>query len=135
ERGRWAMIGASVLALGVAATVALALTIGYALIGIAVVIGGIALILGARWMPARTRRGSVLVQQVRGLLAYLRTAEPQSIPDTDRDMVIARSLPYAVVLGDTEHWVRMVGTSRPHWYEGAPANIPRLIAALSERLR
>lgn len=135
ERGRWAMIGAAVLVFGIAATVVLALTAGYALIGVALVIGGIALIVGARWMPARTRRGSVLVQQVRGLLGYLRTAEPASIPDGDRAMVIARSLPYAVVLGDAEHWVRMTGTSSPHWYEGTLANIPGLIAALTERLR
>lgn len=133
ERGRWAMIGAGLIAAGVAATVVLALTVGYALIGVALVIGGIALILGARWMPARTRRGSVLVQQVRGLLTYLRTADPKSIPDRDRALVISRSLPYAVVLGDSEHWVSMAGPQ--HWYEGNAANLPRLITALSERLR
>lgn len=133
ERGSWAMIGAGLVAAGVAATVVLALTVGYALIGLALIIGGIAVILGARWMPARTRRGSVLVQQVRGLLTYLRSADPKSIPDTDRELVIARSLPYAVVLGDGEHWLSMVGTA--HWYEGTPANLPRLLAALSERLR
>jgi hypothetical protein len=127
------MIGAGLVATGVAATVVLALTIGSALIGVALVIGGVALILGARWMPARTRRGSVLVHQVRGLLSYLRSADPKSIPDTDRALVIARSLPYAVVLGDTEHWLSMAGNQ--HWYEGNAANLPRLITALSERLR
>jgi hypothetical protein len=114
--------------------VVLALTIGYALIGIAVVIGGIALILGARWMPARTRRGSVLVQQVRGLRTFLRTAEPRSIPDSDRDMIVSRSLPYAIVFGETESWLRKFATSGLYWYDGPVANVPRFLAALQRAL-
>jgi hypothetical protein len=135
ERTRWAMIGAGLTGLGIAATVVLALTIGHALIGLALVIGGLALILGARWMPARTRRGSLLVQQVRGLLSYLSTADPQSIPDTDRVLVLSRSLPYAMVLGNTDHWLAMTGDVGMRWYDGPAAGIPRFLAALGNTLR
>jgi hypothetical protein len=135
ERGRWAMVGAGLVAAGVAATVVLALTIGHALLGLALIIGGIAVFLGARWMPARTKRGSVLVQQVRGLLTYLRTAEPGSIPDGDRELVFSRSLPYAVVLGNPEQWLSRFGESGLYWYEGATANVPKLLAALTAALR
>lgn len=135
ERGRWAMVGIGLIAAGVAATVVLALTIGHALLGLALVIGGVAVFLGARWMPARTRRGSVLVQQVRGLLTYLHTAEPESIPDSDRELVFSRSLPYAVVLGNPEQWLSRFAESGLYWYEGATENVPKLLAELTEALR
>jgi len=105
ERSRWWWGGVTVAALGIVLTVVLALTIGHALLGLAVVIGGAALAAGSRSMPARTRRGSALLHQVRGLLTYLTTVSPTDIPDGDREMVFSRSLPYAVVLGQTERWL------------------------------
>jgi predicted membrane protein DUF2207 len=125
ERTRWLLAGVVLAAAGIAATVVLALTIGHALLGVAVVIGGLGLALGARLMPARTRRGSVLVQQVRGLAGFLRT-DPASVPPADREMVLSRSLPYAVVLGETTGWLEHFatldtaadGTPGIYWYEG-----------------
>jgi hypothetical protein len=105
ERSRWWWGGVGIVALGIVLTVVLALTIGHALLGLAVVIAGAALAAGSRSMPARTRRGSALLQQVRGLLTYLTTVSPTDIPDGDREMVFSRSLPYAVVLGQTERWL------------------------------
>jgi uncharacterized protein (TIGR04222 family) len=135
ERSRWAMIGAGLVVFGIAATVVLALTAGHALLGLAFVIGGIGLIVGARWMPARTRRGSLLLQQIRGLLSYLRTTEAASIPDADRELVFSRSLPYAVALGDTEHWLRTFGGASLYWYEGAPENVTKFLATLTKALQ
>jgi len=127
DRTRWMVAGAVLAVLGIAATVVLALTVGHALLGVAVVIGGIGLALGARWMPARTKRGSVLVQQVRGLLTYLRASDPGEIPEADREMVLSRSLPYAVVLGESQRWLDRFtaldtaadGTPGIYWYEPA----------------
>ncbi|HEY0450151.1 DUF2207 domain-containing protein [Actinophytocola sp.] len=126
ERTRWMLAGVLVAVLGVAATVVLALTIGHALLGVAVVIGGLGLALGARFMPARTKRGSVLVQQVRGLLGYLRGTDASEVPAADREMVLSRSLPYAVVLGETDGWLARFadldtaadGTAGIYWFEG-----------------
>lgn len=126
ERTRWLVAGVLLAVLGGAATVVLALTIGYALLGLAVVIGGLGLALGARFMPARTARGSMLVQQVRGLLGYLRGTATQHVPAQDREMVLSRSLPYAVVLGETEGWLARFadldtaadGATGVYWYEG-----------------
>lgn len=127
DRTRWMLIGAVLAVLGVAATVVLALTVGHALLGLALVIGGIGLTLGARWMPARTKRGSVLVQQVRGLLGFLQTSDPGAVPPEDKEMVLSRSLPYAVVLGEAERWLARFadldtaadGTPGIYWYEPA----------------
>jgi hypothetical protein len=95
------------------------LTVGNALLGLAVVIAGVALALGARFMPARTKRGSVLVAQVRGLVRYLRETDPASIPEKDRELVFSRSLPYAVVLSESPRWLEAFGTGNElYWFAG-----------------
>lgn len=118
----WAGVGLAVA--GAAVTVVLALTTTVALLGAGVVVGGIALTFGARLMPARARRGSSLVAQVRGLRDYLRTARADDLPARDREMVFSRSLPYAVVLGETDRWLGEFaeldpgadGTPGLYWY-------------------
>ncbi len=118
ERSLWWWVGIGLVALGVLATVGLALLTGPALFGVVVVVGGVALALGARSMPARTRRGSALLEHVRGLRGYLVSATPNDIPEADREMVFSRSLPYAVVLGETERWLGAFtgGKSGLYWY-------------------
>lgn len=138
DRSLWSLVGVLLAVIGAAATVVLALTVGHALLGLALMVGGFGLALGARMMPARTKRGSVLVQQVRGLVNYLRTTEATSIPAADREMVLSRSLPYAVVLGETDGWVRRFadldpaadGTPGIYWYEtDAPAEFTQRFPA------
>ncbi|WP_106186067.1 DUF2207 domain-containing protein [Umezawaea tangerina] len=109
-RGRWSLYGVVLAVLGAALTVGLALSGGAALLGLVVVVAGLALTFGARSMPARTKRGSALLEHVRGLRGYLHSVAPGDIPEADREMVFSRSLPYAVVLGATERWL---GTFAP----------------------
>ncbi|MFD1152027.1 DUF2207 family protein, partial [Saccharothrix hoggarensis] len=116
ERNLWWWAGVGLGLLGVALTVVLALTGAAALFGLVVVVAGVALVLGARSMPARTKRGSVLLEHVRGLRGYLSTVTPQDIPDADREMVFSRSLPYAVVLGETERWLAAFAGTRTGLY-------------------
>ncbi|MFJ6669531.1 DUF2207 domain-containing protein [Actinosynnema sp. NPDC091369] len=116
ERNLWWWAGVGVGVLGAALTVVLALVGGAALFGLVVVVAGVALAVGARTMPARTKRGSVLLEHVRGLRGYLHTATPQDIPESDREMVFSRSLPYAVVLGETERWLATFAGTRPGLY-------------------
>lgn len=118
----WGGVGLALA--GAALTAVLAFTTSLALLGIGVTLGGIALTFGARLMPARTNRGSALVAQMRGLRNYLHTATADSLPETDREMVFSRSLPYAVVLGETERWLAEFaeldpgadGTPGLYWY-------------------
>ncbi|MEU4740402.1 DUF2207 domain-containing protein [Actinosynnema sp. NPDC023658] len=116
ERTLWWWAGVGLGVLGAVLTVVLALTGGAALFGLVVVVAGVALAVGARSMPARTRRGSALLEHVRGLRGYLHTATPQDIPESDREMVFSRSLPYAVVLGETERWLATFAGTRPGLY-------------------
>lgn len=150
----WAAVGLALA--GVALTVVLALTSALALVGLAVAVGGVALTFAARLMPARTRRGSALVAQVRGLRAYLHGARADAIPEANREMVFSRSLPYAVVLGETDRWLGEFadldpgadGTPGLYWYGEyaertgpvAPdlrhfqAHFPLLVAAMDSAL-
>ncbi|MER6666551.1 DUF2207 domain-containing protein [Amycolatopsis japonica] len=141
----WAGIG--LIALGLVATVVLTFTAGHALLGVAVALAGIATLLGASWVPPRTTRGRRLVGQVRGLLEYLHTVKVADIPLGDREMVFSRSLPYAIVLGDTEHWLRTFdaldpsadGSAGLYWFGGLEgdrdlrrfaAHLPSFLSAL-----
>ncbi|HEX7302321.1 DUF2207 domain-containing protein [Lentzea sp.] len=116
ERSLFWWVGIGLAVLGLVATVVLALTIGSALFGLAVAVGGVALAFGARSMPARTKRGSELLEHVRGLRGYLHGVTPADVPEDDRELVFSRSLPYAVVLGETERWLAAFGQQDLYWY-------------------
>ncbi|GGP61355.1 hypothetical protein GCM10010185_37370 [Saccharothrix coeruleofusca] len=118
ERSLWWWVGVALACLGAALTALLVAVRGPALFGLVVAVAGAALALGARWMPARTKRGSALLEHVRGLRGYLHAATPEDIPEGDREMVFSRSLPYAVVLGQTDRWLAAFASARPglYWY-------------------
>ncbi|OLF16402.1 DUF2207 family protein [Actinophytocola xanthii] len=131
ERTGWMVLGFLLAVAGVVATVVLTLTVGHALLGLGLVAAGLGVAAGARFMPARTRRGSVLVRQLRGVLGYLRGDGPARVPAADREMVLSRSLPYAVVLGETEGWLaRFAGLTDLYWYEGDLAELPAFLREL-----
>jgi len=121
RRNRLTWLGAGLVVLGLVSTVVLTFTVGDALLGVTVAIAGIALTLAAGRVPSRTARGRALVAQVRGLLQYLHTVEVADIPEPDRERVFARSLPYAIVLGETTHWLETFATLDPSglsWFDG-----------------
>lgn len=133
ERNLFWWAGIVIAVLGVVATVVLALTIGNALFGLVVAVGGVALAFGARSMPARTRRGSELLEHVRGLRGYLHGVTPDDVPEADRELVFSRSLPYAVVLGETERWLTTFGQQDLYWYGNASdfrRSFPAFLGAL-----
>lgn len=133
ERSLFWWAGIVIAVLGVAATVVLALTIGNALFGLALAVGGVALTFGARSMPARTKRGSELLEHVRGLRGYLHGVTPDDVPEADRELVFSRSLPYAVVLGETERWLATFGQQDLYWYGNASdfrRSFPAFLGAL-----
>ncbi|MBB5921957.1 hypothetical protein FHR81_002997 [Actinoalloteichus hoggarensis] len=123
-RNRWWWAGLGVAALGAVLTVLLAVLGGSALVGLGLIVFGLVVALDSRRLPARTLRGSRLVAQVRGLRDYLDTASCTDIPAEDREMVFSRSLPYAVVLGETRRWLGEFaeidgaadGTPGLYWY-------------------
>ncbi|WP_030104127.1 DUF2207 family protein [Actinoalloteichus caeruleus] len=123
-RNRWWWAGAALSTAGVAATAVLVFTTDLALVGLGVLAAGVVVTALSRWIPSRTRRGRDLVAQVRGLRQYLDTVPVSTVPPEDREVVFSRSLPYAVVLGETDRWltefasvdVDADGTPGLYWY-------------------
>ncbi|WP_285611129.1 DUF2207 family protein [Actinokineospora globicatena] len=112
------LAGAAVLAVGVVGTVVLALAGGPALLGVAVGLAGLGLLIGARFVPLRTKRGSALAQQLRGVAAFVAGVGPEAVT-AEREVVFSRSLPFAVALGEAERWLAGFGPIDPAgvaWY-------------------
>ncbi|MFG2249384.1 DUF2207 domain-containing protein [Spirillospora sp. NPDC048823] len=128
-RSRWTVGGILVTVLGVAGTVALALTTEWALAGLALIIAGAALAYGGQYMPAKTARGATVLAHTIGFRAFL---ERGAVPDGDeaaarqRIALFSRFLPYAVVFDTVPKWAETVkdageraeGADNLYWYEG-----------------
>ncbi|GAB3587460.1 DUF2207 domain-containing protein [Amycolatopsis endophytica] len=82
--GRARRAGIRIVCYGLFLTIVLALTVGYAQLGVVLTLAGAALALGARFLPSTTRRGRTLLR---------RLADPAELPATER------FAPYALALG------------------------------------
>jgi uncharacterized membrane protein len=104
-----------------------------ALIGLGVVAGGVVLTVSARYMPARTGKGSAALARVLGFRQYIRTAEVDQLKFEERESIFSRYLPYAIVFGETDRWAKAfaslgaaggagaAGSSGLYWYAGPGA--------------
>jgi len=117
SRGKAANAGLRLCFYGLFLTVLLALTAGYAQLGLIVVASGALLAFGARWLPARTARGVLLGRRLHGLSRALAGTISADVPETERDLLFSRALPYALALGDVGHWVTGFGELEPYWYD------------------
>ena len=108
-RGRWQDGGVVLAVAGGWLTYLLAQRLHWAPVGIALILVGLVLLAMARRMPARTARGSAVLAQARGFREYVRTAEAHQLRYEEAQDVFSRYLPYAVVFGETEHWVKVFG--------------------------
>ncbi|MGH2635604.1 MAG: DUF2207 domain-containing protein, partial [Actinomycetota bacterium] len=105
-RQTWAGIGAFALVAGIGVTVALAWFTHFGLLGVPFVIGGLLLLLGARWMPGRTAKGTAMTRRVNGFRRVIETAEEHTARWAEQENVFTRYLPYAVVFGVTDKWAK-----------------------------
>ncbi|MBF6222710.1 DUF2207 domain-containing protein [Nocardia abscessus] len=99
-------LGGALVVAGVAATVALALTSGHALVGVAIALGGVATLLTPKYLPARTARGLELARQIRALQRGLETTRREQIPPIDQETVFSRALPFMVLGARADNWIR-----------------------------
>jgi hypothetical protein len=101
-------------------------------VAIAVLLVGLAVLLSARRMPARTARGTAVLTQALGFREYIRTAEANQLRFEEEADIFSRYLPYAIVFGEADRWVRVFGplaagaavgagvgaSTGPLWYSG-----------------
>ena len=127
-RGRWQAAGFVLAIAGGWLTFLLGRRLHWAPVGVAVTLLGVLLWLLASRMPARTAKGSAVLAQARGFREYIRTAEAEQLRFEEAADVFSRYLPFAIVFGEAERWMRVFGplaaaagttaARAPAWYVG-----------------
>ncbi len=126
-RAAWYGIGAGIIALGALVGIALALTVGWGLVGLGIVVAGIVAICVAHLMPARTAAGTAVLAQSLGFKLYLETAEANQIRFEEGEDIFSRYLPFAIAFDVAERWAKIFAdlaaqgrnVPEPSWYVGS----------------
>ncbi|MFG1797475.1 DUF2207 family protein [Nocardia sp. NPDC049149] len=119
-------LGGALILGGVAATIALAATSGHALVGVAIALAGVATVLVPKYLPVRTVHGLELTAQLRALQRGLETIRREQIPPIDQETVFSRALPFMVIGGRADNWIRAFRDLNPsadsqpglYWFGG-----------------
>jgi uncharacterized protein (TIGR04222 family) len=133
---RWVGRGLGLTVVGGVITYALARWTHLGLLGLPVVVSGLAMAGLAPRMPARTARGTAMLRRVRGFRRVIATAETHMSRWAEEQHVFTRYLPYAIVFGLTEKWAKAFeGLAREPdtsgWYVGSR---PFTYAALADSM-
>ena len=117
--------GIGIIVLGAVVALALGYLWGFGLLGLAAVATGLTILIQSGKFGRRTAEGSAVLAETKGFELYLRTAEADQIKFEEGIDVFSRYLPYAVIFGVTDRWVRIFGElaaqGRYHpsdWYVG-----------------
>ena len=105
-RASWYGRGVLLFVAGIALTFVLAKWTRLGLVGISVILAGIVLTIGARWMPSRTAKGTAVARRIGGFRTVIETAETNMSRWAEQENVFTRYLPYAIVFGCTEKWAK-----------------------------
>jgi len=116
-------VGAGLIWLGLAFTIAVLVAVGTAII-----ISGAALILFSQAMPRKTAQGREMYRRTKGLELFISTAEKHRQRFFEKKNLFNEVLPYAIVFSQTEKFAKAfkdmgIEPSQPSWYTGtAPFN-------------
>ena len=120
--GRLRRAGFRVAGYGVFLTVLLALTVGYAQLGVIVVLSGVAAVVASAALPAHRRAGADVARRLCGVAEKLASVKPGDLTKPQRELVFSRGLPYALALGELASWVAAFdGRKHPppvYWHDG-----------------
>lgn len=119
------VIAIVILLVSVGATALLALA-GLGLLGLGLVAGAIALLVVAGRFPARTGKGSAMLESVQGFRLYVATAEAEQIKFQEREQIFSAYLPYAMVFGLADRWAKTFASIADTAPDGAPRGTPGL---------
>lgn len=106
-RSSWSLLAVVAIAAAGGITYLFVKYTTFGLVGIALVLAALALLLAARFMPARTGTGSAVLAQSLGFKRYLATAEAGQLKFEEAEQVFSKFLPYAIVFGVADHWAKV----------------------------
>jgi uncharacterized membrane protein YgcG len=115
-RASFACLGVLVIIGGVALTIALAALTHAALVAIPVIIAGIVLLIGSRYVPRRTAQGYAVLRHVDGFRRFIDESEKERARFAEQKNLFSEYLPYAIVFGATKKWA--------HAFEGLDGEPP-----------
>jgi len=107
-RALWARIAWVVLGVAVVVLLLLVAFTTFGLLGLALLAAALGLVFVGQEMPARTSSGTALLGGLRVLAMDLDTKPTDQLPKGKEYETVSRILPYAVVLGGWERWLRVL---------------------------
>ena len=107
-RAFWSRIAGVVLGVAVVVLLLLVAFTTYGLLGFALLAAALGLLFVGQEMPARTFSGTALLGGLRVLAMDLDTKPTDQLPKGKEYETVSRILPYAVVLGGWERWLRVL---------------------------
>jgi Predicted membrane protein (DUF2207) len=134
-RDRWHAIGIALLVAGGVLTW-LAARAHLALIPLPLILAGLLVTVGSKWMPRRTPKGTGMVRRVLGFRTYIATAETQRARFEETANIFSKYLPYAIVFGLTEKWAQAFSALgeeplQTSWYVGPhPFTVGALVGSM-----
>ena len=105
-RTAYAGLGCLVVIAGFALVWVLGSSVGWGLVGLAIIPAGGLLIVMNKAMPARTETGSATLAQTLGFKRYMDTAETDRAAFAEKEGLFTAYLPYAVMFGSVDKWLR-----------------------------
>ncbi|HEX6310469.1 MAG TPA: DUF2207 domain-containing protein [Acidimicrobiia bacterium] len=105
-RAGFGVLGGLVLLAGIAAFVLAIIFTRLALWPIPIIGFGLALIVGAYWMPRRTAKGYAVLRRVNGFRRFIDESEKERARFAEKQNLFSEYLPYAIVFGATEKWAK-----------------------------
>ncbi len=126
-RSRWTTSGWVLVSAGVVLTGVLAWVSTFGLVGLAVVLAGVALTAAGQVAPARTASGSRVLRELHDFRAFLTDSSSADIRSEQREELVSRIFPYALVFGLGERWAASLAAmdtddtpDEPLYWYGAP---------------
>lgn len=94
-------------------------------IPIGIGLSGLVVLLFAKYMPAKTKKGVEEYYKVLGLEEFIRTAETDRIKFQEKENIFEKLLPYAMALNIADKWSKSfegIYKNAPDWYQSSDPN-------------
>ena len=128
-RMKWATAGVVVTVLGGLGTAVLAANSRFALVSLPFIVLGVMTLATTRNAPARTAKGTAVLQDARGFELYVSKAEANQLKFEEGEDLFSKYLPYAIAFGVADKWAKKFEElaqqgkrlAEPTWYGGGLA--------------